>query len=67
MGRQIDSIINSESGECWQETRRVRKYNLPQIVADLLTRYTQENPTDTIREISIEIKEVNIDGRYGND
>lgn len=58
MYTQIDSIINSDSGECWQETRRVHKYNLREIVTDILTRYENENFNETIKEISIQVKEV---------
>lgn len=63
MPYQIDSIINSAKGECWQETRRAHKYNLRKIVKDILKRYEEENPAESIREFSIEVKEVYSDGR----
>lgn len=58
MPYQIDTIINSARGECWQETRRAHKYNLRNIVADMLKRYEEENPSEFIREVSVEVKEV---------
>ena len=55
---QIDTIINSARGECWQETRRTYKYSLRNMIADMLKRYEEENPTEFIREVSVEVKEV---------
>lgn len=55
---QIDTIINSARGECWQETRRAYKYSLRNMIADMLKRYEEENPTEFIREVSVEVKEV---------